>query len=31
MSNPEEVGHSHVTDYVVTELYAFSMKLPVQK
>ena len=26
----EEVGHNHVTAYVIVELYGFSMELPVQ-
>ena len=25
----EEVGHNHVTAYVIVELYGFSMELPV--
>ena len=28
---PEEVGHGHLTAYVIVELYGFSTELPVQK
>ena len=27
----EEVGHCHVTVYVIMKLYGFSMELPIQK
>ena len=28
---PEEVGHGHVTVYMIMKLYGFSMELPIQK